>query len=334
MHLPALKLPIKRGALLAAANWPIVVLQFIAEATFKILLAVPVVGGTFLVALALNQDVQDILGDDLDLRTSATAVATGLLEHPMALASFLAAVGVVVVGGSAVMFIVKAGTLAVLVEAQRHAGPLERYPVRLTLLRRASRVAVDTFLLGSRQLRQRFLRLGGFLLLAYLISGTLYLAVIVAGYRAVGEQGFFVGWTVIAAFCSALLVGWLAIVNAFYLVMQVLMAARNVSVRGAFGDAVRLLRDDASRVLGVFLVTAGLVGVATAASLIATAGLGLVSFVPFVGLAVLPLQLIAWLVRGLVFQYLGLTSAGAYLFLVDTPVEAPEPASAPGQLPA
>ena len=77
MRIPALKLPIKRGALLAAANWPIVVLQFIAESTFKILLAVPVVGGTFLVALALNQDVQDIMGDDLDLRASATGVATG-----------------------------------------------------------------------------------------------------------------------------------------------------------------------------------------------------------------------------------------------------------------
>ena len=35
MRIPALKLPIKRGALLAAANWPVVVLQFIAEATFK-----------------------------------------------------------------------------------------------------------------------------------------------------------------------------------------------------------------------------------------------------------------------------------------------------------
>ena len=126
------------------------VLQFIAEATFKILLAVPIVGGTFLVALALNQDVQDVLGDELDLRESATGVATSLLEHPVALASFLAALGIVIVGGSALMFILKGGTLAVLVEAQRHAGPLERYPVRLSLLRRASRTDVDVFLEGSR----------------------------------------------------------------------------------------------------------------------------------------------------------------------------------------
>lgn len=321
MRIPALKLPIKRGALLAAANWPVVVVQFIAEATFKILLAVPIVGGTFLVALALNQDVQDVLGDDLDLRRSATGVATSLLEHPAALASFLAALAVVVVGGSALMFILKGGTLAVLVEAQRHAGPVERYPVRLALLRRASRTNVDVFLAGTRRLRRRFLRLGAFLLATYLVSGTLYLAVIVAGYRAVGEDGILVGWTVIAALCSAALVAWLAIVNAAYLVLQVIMASRDVPVRLAAREAIGLLRQDTSRTLGVFVVTASLAGVATLASIVATAGLGLISFVPFVGLTVLPLQLVAWLLRGLVFQYLGLTSAGAYLFLYDGPAD-------------
>ena len=34
---------------------------------------------------------------------------------------------------------------------------------------------------------------------------------------------------------------------------------------------------------------------------------------PLVGLAVLPLQIAAWLVRGIVFQYLALTALGAYL---------------------
>jgi hypothetical protein len=334
MRIPALKLPIKRGALLAAANWPVVVLQFIAEATFKILLAVPIVGGTFLVALALNADVQDVLGDELDLRQSATGVATSLLEHPLALLSFLAALAIVVVGGSVLMFILKGGTLAVLVEAQRHAGPVERYPVRLALLRRASRTDVDVFLQGTRRLRQRFLRLGAFLLATYVVSGGLYLMVVVAGYRAVGEEGFLVGWTVIAALCSALLVGWLTIVNTGYLLLQVVMAARDVSVREAGREVLRLLRVDTTRMLGVFLVTVGLVGVATLASLVATAGLGLISFVPFVGLTVLPLQLLAWLLRGLVFQYLGLTSAGAYLSLYDTPTVAAAPAPVAGGVPA
>lgn len=334
MRIPALKLLIKRGGLLALANWPLVVLQFIAEATFKILLAVPVVGGTFLVALALNADVQDVLGDDLDLRQSATAVATSLLDHPAALASFLAAVVIVVIGGSALMFILKAGTLAVLADAQRHAGPVERYPVRLAHLRRASRIDVEVFLHGTRRLRRRFLRLGVFLLGVYVLSGGLYLAVVVAGYRAVGDEGFLVGWTVIAALCSALLVAWLAVVNTSYLLVQVVIAARDLSVRAAGREVVRLLRGDTARVLGVFLTTVGLVGVATLASIVATAGLGLISFVPFVGLAVLPLQLVAWLVRGLVFQYLGLTSAGAYLLLCDAPGLVHPAAARVGEVPA
>ena len=52
--------------------------------------------------------------------------------------------------------------------------------------------------------------------------------------------------------------------------------------------------------------------------MLATAALGLVTFIPFVGLAALPLQVLAWLLRGLVFQYLGLTVVGAYLKLYGT----------------
>jgi hypothetical protein len=40
-----------------------------------------------------------------------------------------------------------------------------------------------------------------------------------------------------------------------------------------------------------------------------------VAFVPLVGLAVFPLQLAALVVRGLVFEFLGLTTLGAYLTL-------------------
>ena len=36
---------LKRGALLAAANWEVVVLQYIAESAFKLMLVVPVAAG-------------------------------------------------------------------------------------------------------------------------------------------------------------------------------------------------------------------------------------------------------------------------------------------------
>ena len=65
----------------------------------------------------------------------------------------------------------------------------------------------------------------------------------------------------------------------------------------------------------MFLVVLGLVVAATFASALAWSGVGLIAFVPLVGLAVFPLQLAALLVRGLVFEYLGLTALGAYVTL-------------------
>jgi len=75
---------------------------------------------------------------------------------------------------------------------------------------------------------------------------------------------------------------------------------------------------------------------------VATTSLGLIAFVPFVGLAVLPLQLLAWLFRGIVFQYIGLSALGAYLHLyreythprLDAQPEGLEPESAGGHPPA
>lgn len=73
---------------------------------------------------------------------------------------------------------------------------------------------------------------------------------------------------------------------------------------------------------GVFLVILAMVILATGASFVATASLGLITFVPFLGpflgLAVLPLQIIAWLMREVVFQYIGLASVASYVKLYRT----------------
>jgi len=55
-HRGTLKLALKRGAMLTAANWQVAVIQFIADSTFKLLLAVPVVGGAILVAVVVRGD--------------------------------------------------------------------------------------------------------------------------------------------------------------------------------------------------------------------------------------------------------------------------------------
>jgi hypothetical protein len=79
--------------------------------------------------------------------------------------------------------------------------------------------------------------------------------------------------------------------------------------------AARFIRAEARELTGVFLVVVALVVAATLASALAWSGVALIAFVPLVGLAVVPLQLVALLVRGLVFEYLGLTALGAYLTL-------------------
>ena len=94
-----------------------------------------------------------------------------------------------------------------------------------------------------------------------------------------------------------------------------MVAAEDCGVMAAAFRVTAFLRREPENIGSVFLLVLGLVVVATGASVLATAALGLVTFVPFVGLAALPLQVLAWLLRGLVFQYLGLTTVGAYLKL-------------------
>ena len=121
------------------------------------------------------------------------------------------------------------------------------------------------------------------------------------------------GWTVAAAAASSVLIVWLAILNFFYLMTQMVVAIEDVSVRTGGGMALAFVWGHLREVAGVFGVVLIMVVIATAASILATAGLGLIAFVPLVGLAVLPLQLAAWLVRGIVFEYLALAALGAYL---------------------
>jgi hypothetical protein len=92
-----------------------------------------------------------------------------------------------------------------------------------------------------------------------------------------------------------------------------IVVAEDVSVRSASRHVVRFLRGSLREVAGIFGVVLLLVLLAMLSSVLATAGLSLIGFVPIFAIAVLPLQLAAWLVRGFVFQYLALTALGAYL---------------------
>ena len=305
MSEPILKAAVKRGALIAAANWPVTLIQVTADSLFKLLLAAPLMGGVFLVALAIGGEPTAIMS--LESREMMATIATALTARPLVLTAFLLAVAVVVIGGSIFAFVIKAGTVATLVQSDREAGPIEEPPLHLSVVVRASRFSVDGYIDSATALFPRYVRLGFMLLAIYLVSGLIYLAAVVN--RDPAE-----GWGV-TALITAAFAGWITIVNLGYLLVQIVVAAENCGVAAAARRASAFVRYERRHVTAVFLMVLALIVAATGASVLATAALGLVAFVPFFGLAALPLQLLAWLMRGLVFQYLGLASVGAYLKL-------------------
>jgi hypothetical protein len=301
---------LKRGALVAAANWEVVLVQFVAESAFKGLLMVPVVGAGFLAAIVVGAEVVDLLSSSL--RDALALVVGALGAHPVALTAYAAGALALVAGGSAIVFLVKGGTVAALVAAEAAAGPIEQPPLRLDAVREATRFGAEPFIRDCHRLFPRFLRLGGALMAIYTVMGIAYLAFLVWGYRWTTGAGLLLVWTVATALCSTLLVAAVTVINLLYLLAQMIVAAEDCRVRTAIVEGVRFLRADARIVIRVVGVVLLIVVLATIASILATGAMGFIGFVPVVGLAVLPLQLIAWLGRGLLFQYIGLTALGAY----------------------
>ena len=311
---PAFKAILKRGALVTAANWPIVLVQFVAESVFKLLLGVPIVGGVFLVALVVGHDVADLLRGDA--REIVTTILGALTEQPAALVGFLVAMLIVLIGGSAMMFIVKAGAVVTLADAESLAGAIERPPLRWTAFQQAYQFSPERYLAACEHFWRRYVRLGWLLLAVYVLSAGSYLAAVVIGYNLVAARDTLLWWwTVIAALASTVLIVWITFVNLVYLLIQMVMATDDVGVKEAARRLLAFAKLRARQIAGVFLIVLALVLVATGASVVATAGLSLISFVPLVGLAVFPLQVAAWFVRGMLFQYLGLTALGSYLTL-------------------
>jgi hypothetical protein len=142
----------------------------------------------------------------------------------------------------------------------------------------------------------------------YLVSGAMYLGMLFAG------RGTADGWAITTLLTFGF-VGWITVVNLLYLIVQLVMASDDCRLSSAMRSAMLFVRYDYRTIAAVFAIELAIVMSATGASLLATAALGLIAFVPFLGLAVLPLQLLAWVLRGVVFQYVGLASIGMYLKL-------------------
>jgi hypothetical protein len=319
-----LKSLLKRGALVAAANWQITLIQSTADTLFKLLIAAPILGGLMLAVLVVGAEPRELM--TLEWRDMAITIARSLLSHPVVLTAFLLALAVVAVGGSLFIFLVKGGTVGALVRGERAAGAIEEEPLHLESLRRAAGFTPELYIQTCADLFPRYARLGLVLMGLYAASGATYLMIVFAIGLVDDRWG-------LAALVTAGFVVWITLVNLLYLLVQIAIAADDCSVAVAARRVGGFLRHERRGVAGVFLVVLTLVALATGASVLATAALGLIAFVPFVGLAVMPLQLLAWIFRGIVFQYLGLTSIGAYVNLYKKrPVDAVRVVAADGAL--
>ena len=302
-----LKASLKRGALVAAANWPVALVQAVADGLFKLLIAVPLVGGVVLATLVIRTDADPFAA--ADWRVVAASIVTSLLTHRVVLAAFLLSLAVVLIGGTLFVVLVKGGTVGVLVRGERAAGPLEVPPLQPDVVATAASFSVELFIDSARALFSRYARLGFALMAVYVASGAAYVGIVVAGSRSDAE-----GWGLTTLVTIAFVI-WTTLVNLLYLLVQMVIAADDCGVTAAVQRVVAFLRHEVRMVAGVFLVILTMVVLATGASLLAFSGLGLISLIPFMWLAAVPLQLLAFVLRSVVFQYVGLSSIGAYLAL-------------------
>jgi hypothetical protein len=126
-------------------------------------------------------------------------------------------------------FVIKAGTVAVLVDAERLAPLVERPPLRVETVPAGGtsrsnglpKAASDSGSASSGS--------------ASCCSGLRpdrggYLMAVVAAYRWADAVGLAWAGTALAALTSTVLVVWITVVNLLYLVVQIMVVARDTSV--------------------------------------------------------------------------------------------------------
>jgi len=305
-----LQAALKSGGLIAAANWQVVLIDFVLESFYKLTLAIPIFGGALMVGAIVGTDLQDVVGEGV--RTTADLVMSSLATAPVALTSFLGALAVVGLGGEAIMFAIKVGTLAVLVSSERRAGDLHAGPVRAETLRRAAAYSLERVYSGTRRFGRRALLLALWLGATYALIGAVYLAVLGYGFSVALRLTWLPAWPLLVVVATTAGVVIIAVINLAYDLLRVIIVTDDCSVRLAAARLRHFVIEDSRQVIGIFSVIGGVLIVTTAASIFAAAGIALVAWVPIVGLLVVPLQAAAWILRGLLMQYMALAALSAY----------------------
>jgi hypothetical protein len=305
-----LRAALKRGALVTVANWPVIVVQFIVVSIARVALAVPIAGGAFMVAVLSNADVTSIFAGGL--RSAAGIVIASLLNRPVALWSFVAALCVVAAGSGVISWLTQAGVMGTRTAGERGAADLHRPPLRMDAVRKARAFSVEGFLAIAARFGRRFVLLGAWLYVGYAILATFAVAALILATRLADRDGWSFVLPLSAVVVTAVGLVGVGALQLTQALLQTIMTTDDCRLSVSVARLRLFLLHDARQVLGIFGVVLLLVLLATAASVLATTGLALIAWVPLVGLAVVPLQLAAWLVRGVLFHYMDLTAWSAY----------------------
>jgi hypothetical protein len=340
MHAPALRALLLRGSVVAAANWPVVIAQAIAESIVKALAGIPLAGAAVLLLLLSVPNALPAAGQ---LRDGATAVLATLATVPAALAGV--AVSALVAGLGAIVFgaAIKAGTVTVIVAGEARAGPLAG-PLRVADLAAAHAWSRARFMSGCRRYGPRFVHLA---LVLAVVEGAIalgYAAAVVQAYR--GFVSVTASWwlpPVVVGVSGIALAASIA-AELVYRLAQLVLVIEDAGAVDAGRGALAFIRRDALAVARLCVASVLLSALAFVVTLIAAAAFGLVSFVPVAGVAVLPLQAAVWVVRGLTLPFIELAALAAYAAVyrrpapatagLASPAAASRPGSKPGPTPA
>jgi hypothetical protein len=305
-----LRAALRHGVVVALANWPLVLIHFTFESFYRVALAVPILGGAIMVAAVVGTEPGSLVGEGL--QGTADLVIGALATAPAALTSFFVAIGFVGIGGQAIVFACRIGTLTVVVASERRAADVHMLPLGNEALQVAAAFSLEQVYEGARHFGRRALTLALWLGALYVVVGGAYLAAVVYGLSMAVNVTWISAWPLLVLVATAVGVVTIALVNLVYDLLQVIIVTDDCEVGAAAARLRTFVVQDSRQVIGIFAVMGGLMVLATAASLLAAAGVAVIAWVPFVSLVVIPLQTTAWVARGLVFQFMELTALAAY----------------------
>ena len=307
MDAPRLRSLLLRGSVIAAANWPVVLAQGIAESVVKVLAGIPLAGAAVLLLLVSVPNAAP--GPPVD---SAAAALTALATAPAALAGVAVSALVAALGAIAFGAAIKAGAVAVIVAGEARAHQVPAGPLRASPLGAAHAWSRARFMRGCRHFGPRFVRLGLALAALEVAIALAYATAVVQAYRAFVSVA--ASWWIRAGVLAVSLIALAVSIAAElgYRLTQLALVVEDGGIGERRPPRPRLRATRAAARGAPLPRGAAAVDLAFVIALLAAAAFGLVSFVPVAGVAVLPLQAAVWVVRGLMLPFIDLAALAAY----------------------